>query len=115
MHAVPYALPDNTRIRILSSPYFLATKLVALRSRGWQDLWTSQDLEDIVHVVDNRPALVLEVAEAGSDVRTYISQQLTELFDRPELLDVVEGVLPPGSGYGRKYKVERRLRQLTSS
>ncbi|MGI4736646.1 MAG: hypothetical protein ACRYG7_15850 [Janthinobacterium lividum] len=52
--AVRYDLPDGTSIRILSAPYFLATKLVALRSRGWEDLWTSQDLEDIVHVVDNR-------------------------------------------------------------
>ena len=115
VHAVPYKLPDATTIRILSSPYFLATKLVALRDRGWQDLWISQDLEDIVHVVDNRPALMQEVADAELSVRTYISQQLTELFGRPELLDVVEGVLPPGSGYERKYEVGRRLRQLINS
>lgn len=111
-HALPYVLPDATSIHILSPPYFLATKLVALRDRGWRDLWLSQDLEDIVHVVDNRPTRAAEVAAADSAVRTYIHQQLLELLARPELLDVLEEVLPPGSGYERKYEVGRRLRQL---
>lgn len=111
-HAIAYELPDATTIRILSPPYFLATKLVALRSRGWQDLWLSQDLEDIVHVVDNRPTLAVEVAAAEPAVRAYINQQLSELLLRPELLAVLEGVLPPGSGYERKYEIERRLRNV---
>ncbi|GGF27915.1 nucleotidyl transferase AbiEii/AbiGii toxin family protein [Hymenobacter cavernae] len=113
--AEPYVLPDATSIRILSPPYFLATKLVALRDRGWPDLWTSQDLEDIVHVLDNRPALPIEVSAADPELRTYVSQQVVALLSRPELLDVLEGVLPPGSGYERKYEIERRLRQLLAS
>ena len=113
--AIPYVLPDDTSIRILSPPYFLATKLVALRNRGWPDLWTSQDLEDIVHVVDNRPLLPTEVAAADPALRGYVSQELTALLARPELLEVIEGVLAPGSGYERKYEVERRLRQLLNS
>ena len=114
-HALPYILPDNTTIRILSPPYFLATKLVALRDRGWLDLWRSQDLEDIVHVVDNRLELAVEVTAAGSAVRAYIRGQLMALLARPEVLDVLEGVLPPGSGYERKYEVARRLRALIDS
>lgn len=110
--AVPCELPDGTRIRILSAPYFLATKLVALRSRGWEDLWTSQDLEDIVHVVDNRRDLPAEVAAADPALGAYVSEQIALLLGRPELLDVLEGVLPPGSGYERKYEIERRVRQL---
>lgn len=33
--AIPYLLPDNSTIRVLSPVYFLCTKLVALRDRGW--------------------------------------------------------------------------------
>jgi predicted nucleotidyltransferase len=32
--AIPYTLPDNSTIRVLSPVYFLCTKLVALRDRG---------------------------------------------------------------------------------
>ena len=52
--AIPYTLPDNSTIRLLSPVYFLYTKLVALRDRGWGELRLSQDLEDIVHLVANR-------------------------------------------------------------
>lgn len=85
---------------------------MALRSRGWEDLWTSQDLEDIVHVLDNRLDLPAEVAAADPALGAHVSEQIASLLGRPELLDVLEGVLPPGSGYKRKYEKESRLRQL---
>lgn len=62
--AMRYTLPDMTSIRVLSPVYFLCTKLVALRDRGWADLRVSQDLEDIVHLVDNRAELAAELAQA---------------------------------------------------
>ncbi|AII54256.1 hypothetical protein N008_20000 [Hymenobacter sp. APR13] len=37
-HATIYRLPNGLEIRILSVVYFVATKLVALRDRGWADL-----------------------------------------------------------------------------
>jgi predicted nucleotidyltransferase len=110
--AIPYALPDGTIIRILSPPYFVATKLVALRDRGWEDLRLSQDLEDLVHVFDNRLALPDEVSTSAADVRAYISQQVAELLCHPDLLEALEWTLPYGSGYERKYEIERRLGAL---
>ena len=44
-NAVPFTI-DAIRIRILNVPYFFATKLSALRSRGMRDLRTSKDFED---------------------------------------------------------------------
>ena len=52
--AIPYTLLENSTIRLLSPVYFLCTKLVALRDRGWGELRLSQDLEDSVHLVANR-------------------------------------------------------------
>ena len=113
--AIPYALPDGTSIRILSPPYFVATKLVALRDRGWDDLRLSQDLEDLVHVLDNRLALPDEVSVSEADVRDYISQQVAELLFHPDLLEALEWTLPYGSGYERKHEIERRLRLLVNT
>lgn len=112
-HAALYELPDGTTIRILSPPYFLATKLVALRDRGWNDLRLSQDLEDVVHVVDNRPELIREVLFTEANVRDDIKQRLKELLAHPDFLEAVEWTLPYGSGYERKYEIERRLQQLS--
>ncbi|RZJ86553.1 MAG: hypothetical protein EOO60_13290 [Hymenobacter sp.] len=113
--AIPYVLPDGTGIRILSPPYFVATKLAALRDRGWAELRLSQDLEDLVHVLDNRPALPEEVADADEAVRHYINQQATDLLRHSDLLEALEWTLPYGSGYERKFEMERRLRRLLVS
>lgn len=113
--AMSYVLPDGTLIRILSPPYFVATKLTALRDRGWADLRLSQDLEDLVHVLDNRLGLPDEVNAADVAVRQYIREQVTELLHHPDLLEALEWTLPYGSGYERKFELERRLRQLTAS
>lgn len=66
--AILHTLPDHTPIRIMTAVYFVATKLAALRSRGMSDIRLSQDLEDIVYVLDNRPELVAEVATAAASV-----------------------------------------------
>ncbi|MGI4887422.1 MAG: hypothetical protein ACRYFR_20900, partial [Janthinobacterium lividum] len=60
----------------------------------------------------NRLVLPAEVAEADPALGTYVREQIAALLERCELLDVLEGVLPPGSGYERKYGIERRLRHL---
>jgi predicted nucleotidyltransferase len=110
--ATPYELPDGTTIRILSPPYFVATKLVALRDRGWDDLRLSQDLEDLVHVLDNRFTLPDEIAASESGVRADISQRVNALLLHPDLLEALEWTLPPGSGYERKHEMVRRLHLL---
>jgi predicted nucleotidyltransferase len=113
--AIPFVLPDTTSIRILAPEYFLATKLAAMRDRGWDDLRLSQDLEDVVHVVDNRLHLEREVAQAGEGVRGYIQYVLSELLAHPDLLEALEWTLPYGSGYERKFEIERRLRRMAEA
>lgn len=54
-------------IRVITAPYFLATKLEAFHGRG-RNNFSSHDLEDIVAVIDGRPELV---DEAISPRRTY--------------------------------------------
>jgi len=74
--AIPYLLPNNSTIRILGPVYFLCTKLAALRDRGWGELRVGQELEDIVHLVDNRLELQAELAQAAANVRDFVQQQL---------------------------------------
>jgi len=58
-------------VRIVTPALFMATKLEAFHGRGDDDIHMSRDLEDIVAVVDGRPAIVDEVAGAAADVRLH--------------------------------------------
>ena len=112
--AQAYSLPDETSIRVLSPVYFLCTKLVALRDRGWDELRVSQDLEDIVHLVDNRAALRAELAHAPRAVRTYVHQQLRELLAHPAFPEALSWTIPYGADYAYQQALHQRLRELAA-
>ena len=107
-----YTLPNETTIRVLSPVYFLCTKLVALRDRGWTELRVSQDLEDIVHLIDNRVGLPTELAQATSSVRSYVRQQLQELLAHPAFAEALSWTVPYGADYTYQQVIQQRLRQL---
>ena len=46
------------RIRVVTAPYFVATKLEAFRGRGRGDYISSHDLEDLLAVIDGRDVIV---------------------------------------------------------
>jgi predicted nucleotidyltransferase len=112
--AQAYTLPDDTPIRVLSPVYFLCTKLVALRDRGWADLRVSQDLEDIVHLVDNRIELAAELAQAAGSVRAYVRQQLHELLAHAAFTEALAWTVPYGADYYYQQALHQRLRELAT-
>ena len=72
-------LEDGIIIKILSSPYFLATKLEAFKDRGKNDFYGSHDFEDIIYILDNRTTIVEEIIAADSNVKEYIKTELTTI------------------------------------
>jgi len=65
----------GVRIRVVTAPYFCATKLEAFRGRGEGDYLASHDLEDLITVVDGRAELLDEVRLGSEDVRSYIEKR----------------------------------------
>ncbi len=112
--AQPYTLPNETTIRVLSPVYFLCTKLVALRDRGWADLRVSQDLEDIVHLANNRVELPTELAQASGGVRAYVRQQLHDLLAHPLFAEALAWTVPYGADYSYQQLLHHRLRALAT-
>jgi hypothetical protein len=111
-HAIPFQLPDDTSILIMPAVYFLATKLAALRSRGMRDIRLSNDLEDILYLLDNRPELAEEVALASATVRPYLAVEISQLLRHPELLEAIDDYLPYGSGPTRGTLLKQRLQSI---
>ena len=93
--AVVRRLPGGTDIRVVTAPYFLATKLEAFAGRGAGDFAASHDLEDFIAVVDGRPELLDEVRNAPGDLRRYLSERIDRLLQADAFLDAVPGHLAP--------------------
>jgi len=87
-------LTDEISIRLVTGPYFLVTKLEAFRGRGQGDYQLSHDLEDVIAIVDGRPALVDEIEHSELDVRDYLRDGIGELLDDAAFLEALAGHLP---------------------
>lgn len=87
-------LPGGVRIRVVTAPLFLATKIEAFRSRGRGDFVASHDLEDIIAVVDGRPALADEVKAAPPRLRRFLASTVGRWLKDPDFLHAVPGHLP---------------------
>lgn len=71
-----HELPSGCRIRLFTPPYFLGSKLEAYGGRGAQNPLGSQDLEDILNLVNGREELLQEVDSAAPELRGYLAQTL---------------------------------------
>lgn len=86
---------QNHKIRLITAPYFLATKLEAFHGRGKKDYRASHDLEDIVTILDGRPEVEDEVTVASADLRQYLSDEFRALTSNRDFLDALPGHLLP--------------------
>jgi nucleotidyltransferase AbiEii toxin of type IV toxin-antitoxin system len=94
-HAIERELPSGARIRAVSPPYLLATKLEAFKGRGHGDFLGSRDFADIVALLDGRAELTTEVAAAPRDVRRYLGEETRRLLNASRLLDGLAGAMRP--------------------
>jgi hypothetical protein len=95
--AQEYEIEQDIRIRVVTAPYFCATKLEAFRGRGKGDYLASHDLEDLITVVDGRPGLLDELRSAPEDVRFYIAGTIGQMLKSRQFIDALPGYLLPDS------------------
>jgi hypothetical protein len=87
-------LPSGKAVRMVSAPYFLATKLAAFDGRGHGDYVASHDLEDIVAVLDGRPEVVEEIRQCEPKLREHLVSRFVALLKEPRFLDALPGHMP---------------------
>ncbi len=112
-HAADVTVEGET-FKIISAPYFCATKLEAFANRGKGDYY-HHDLEDIIAVVDGRHELLAELAAASADVRHYVASEVAALLASPAFMEALPGHLPGDSAsQARLPIVGSRLEALTA-
>ena len=108
-------LQDGLVIRVVTAPFFLATKLEAFKGRGGNDYFASHDLEDVIAVVDGRPELLDEVRQAPNQLRSYIAGAVQKLIEEPELVEALPGyLLPDAASQARLPSLLKTLRNIVA-
>ena len=90
-------LEPSLEIRVITAPFFLATKLEAFKGRGGGDYFASHDLEDVLSVIDGRsgvaggserpPLMIFAGTWHGNSVRscgTNVSSTRYQVTCRPD-------------------------------
>ncbi len=94
-NAVEFALPSGNAIFLITSPFFLITKLDAFNGRGNGDYMQSHDIEDIVTVLDGRPELLDELERAGPKIKQELASRFEALRQNTRFIDAMAGHLAP--------------------
>lgn len=95
-------IEEGVTIRVVTGPYFLATKIEAFYSRGKGDFMASHDMEDIVTLLDGRPEIVSEVRAAPDGVQKFLSKSFRGFLLKRDFLDSLPGYLMPDSASQRR-------------
>lgn len=106
-----HVLPSGKRIRIITPPYLLATKLEAFFGRGNGD-FIHHDMEDIVTVIDGRATIVDDVLGAEENVRAFLMDEFETLLTTPSFIDRMSWLLPQQEIESRQPIVIDRMRRI---
>jgi hypothetical protein len=112
-NSVSNSLNNTTVIKVISAPYFLATKLEAFKDRGKQDFLLSHDLEDIIAVIDGRPEIVSDVSSVKNNLKEYLSTEFNALTSNIQFMQALPGHLNYSyESEERKKIVEQRINAI---
>ncbi len=105
---------DDVTIKILSLPYYLATKFSAFFDRGSKDPRTSHDFEDIVYLLNYSSYLKTAILNANKDVQTYLKHAFLKILNSPILQEAVIGNLFYENQMARFNKILNLLKEITN-
>ena len=100
-------LPSGKSIRLISAPAFLATKFEAFATRGGNDLMVSHDFEDIINVLDGRPGVETEIAEADGELASYLATRFRAVLLHPDFENTLPGIVVYDELYDNRIETVR--------
>ena len=92
---LPYNIQEHPLL-IAQPALYLATKIEAFLSRGETEPFESQDLEDIVALMDGCSELVASFQEQDQDIRKWIGSHLEDIQSQSWFETLCIGNLPRG-------------------
>ncbi len=102
---------NEQTIRVLSVPFYIATKLEAFNDRG-RDYRTSHDFEDVIYVIDNCTTIVEEILQSEKDVKNFIVTELKKVITNPHIEEIIQSQIHPNMVAGRYPLIIEKLEQI---
>ena len=112
--AVRYGIED-TIIRILPLPYFLASKFSAFYDRGGNDPRASHDFEDIVYLLNYSSNISYQVLNADEEVKTFIKDAFKRILTDALLQEAIICNLYHEDQMTRFKKITSKLQHITEA
>ncbi len=115
--AIEYAqrleLEKGLWIRHVTAPFFIAIKLEAFADRGEGNYQDSQDIEDIIYLIDGRPELGVELQNSGFDLRSYVAAEFRALLDNRDFREAIFAhLLPDAASQAREVLIVQRMENI---
>lgn len=114
-HAVKHPLPSGICIRMMSGPYFLASRIESFLHAHSFSLRNNKDFEDIVFLLNNRSELLDEVADSFHEVRAYIQGFFYQLLNHKDLREGLYYSLPFQGGESEAERVMYIMEEMGQS
>jgi predicted nucleotidyltransferase len=111
-YSIKYPLNEDVLISIFTSPYFIASKLEAFKTRGKSDLYWSHDLEDIIFVLDNRDTIEDELLNTDTKVKKYLQEEFTVLLKNDSFEEALTGHVEQSDQMNRKNRIIEILKNF---
>jgi len=80
---------DGVTIKILSLPYFLATKFSAFYDRGGNDPRISNDFEDIVYLLNHTSNIKAQIVQSEKDVQRFLKEGFLKIIANNSLQEAI--------------------------
>ena len=103
-------IEQELSIKLVTPPYFLATKIEAFKGRGKGDYMASHDMEDIITVLDGRREIVDEIKSSSDELKTFLSTTFRRFLADKNFLDAIPGQLLPDRA--SQARLPRRIKLL---
>jgi len=92
--AVRYKIDQEQSIKIFPATIFIASKIDAFKGRG-QDPRTSQDVEDIIAVLNGNSKILENIKTSDKDIKEYLKLNFSDLSNKSSLSEIIYSHLPP--------------------
>ena len=86
---------NDISIRLVTSPYFCATKIEAFYGRGNNDFLGSHDIEDIITIIDGRKEIIDEIAKSSEALQAFLSEHFQTFLKDDNFLESISAQFNP--------------------
>lgn len=105
-NSLDFIIDEYCTIKILTAPYFIATKFEAHNGRGNNDGRTSQDFEDIIFILENRASVWHEINHVNNELKIFLIKEFKKLLNNSYHEEWIEAHVESGSNKTTQFIIE---------